>query len=624
MNRVAADLVPATRAGASVLFCVALAFVGLHYSAVLAQDEDLQAVRKLEQARSAVIQQVIGSVIAIYGDDREGGGSGVIIDPSGLALTNHHVIQGAGVEGWGGLADGKLYRWTLIGTDPGGDIALIQMEGRDSFPHAPLGDSDQVRVGDWAMAMGNPFVLTEDETPTVTMGIVSGVNRFQEGAGSNQLIYGNCIQVDSSINPGNSGGPLFNMKGEVIGINGRGSFEERGRVNVGLGYAISSNQIKNFIPDLMATKIAEHGTLDATFDMREGNIVCASLAEESAAQRAGLELGDRLIAFEKQPIHSVNQYLNIICTLPEGWTAELQIEKKDGSQKTLYVVLYGLPYNFEPPAAPETPDDPDHKPTPEEKRALERREKMIAFMSADPGSIRDEAVNKKYADWIVARWRESLPIASTEGSPGILVRYDVRRESKKVGTQEMRLSANGRFLIAGQEGDETFRFGFDGENFWTEEDGRIAPLTLVEAKTTPEIVYAMTIAANHQAEPFAALGTRMLDGSDKAQNRLACRLRFVDSKQDWFYCWVSLFDASGKLDVRPLRSSSNLHEQLRGATVNFENWDRFDGWHLPRRASFVSGWDEKVGAEIQLVSHELLDSVDDSLFQMPDAGGEAP
>src|SRR5687768_1391889 len=131
------------------------------------------------------------------------------------------------------------------------------------------------------MAMGNPFVLAEDQRPTVTLGIVSGVNRFQEGSGMNQLVYGNCIQVDSSINPGNSGGPLFNSAGQIIGINGRGSFEERGRVNVGLGYAISVNQVKNFIPELLATKIAQHGTLDAVFGNRSGQVICHTLNLDS-------------------------------------------------------------------------------------------------------------------------------------------------------------------------------------------------------------------------------------------------------------------------------------------------------------------------------------------------------
>ena len=133
------------------------------------QDE-MQQIQALEKQRIDAIDKVMGSVVAIYGEDRQGGGSGVLIDPSGIALTNHHVIIGAGVQGWGGLADGKLYRWKLIGTDPGGDVALIQLTGQDAFPFSRLGDSDRVQVGDWALAMGNPFILTEDQKPTVTLG----------------------------------------------------------------------------------------------------------------------------------------------------------------------------------------------------------------------------------------------------------------------------------------------------------------------------------------------------------------------------------------------------------------------------------------------------------------------
>lgn len=152
---------------------------------------EMALIKSAEKHRIKAINQVIGSVIAIYDDARDGGGSGVIIDPSGIALTNHHVIIGAGIEGWGGLADGNMYKWKLIGTDPGGDVSIIQMEGRDDFPFTPLGNSDDVRVGDWAVAMGNPFILTEDQSPTVTLGIVSGVKRYQPGAGANQLVYGN-------------------------------------------------------------------------------------------------------------------------------------------------------------------------------------------------------------------------------------------------------------------------------------------------------------------------------------------------------------------------------------------------------------------------------------------------
>ena len=347
----------------------------------------LTAIKQLEGKRIAAIERVIGSVVAIYDDDRQGGGSGVIIDPSGIALTNHHVIMGSGVSGWGGLADGKLYRWDLIGTDPGGDVAIIQMRGgKESpdkeFPFTPLGDSDEVRVGDWALAMGNPFILTEDQSPTVTLGIVSGVKRYQPGAGNNQLVYGNCIQVDSSINPGNSGGPLFNLEGRVIGINGRGSFKERGRVNVGLGYAISANQIKNFIPDLLATKLTEHATLDLQFEDRGGKVLCSRRDALAPISEAGLELGDELIEFEGVPIKTANQFTNLICTLPEEWPIQLKVRKPDGSEKTFHSRAFGLPYRKPPKPRPQP------NPTPEEKKKIKRQKEMLEKLTAEPGAIR--------------------------------------------------------------------------------------------------------------------------------------------------------------------------------------------------------------------------------------------
>ncbi len=368
---------------------VTLACVGL----AQAQDSDaltpaeISAVKAAEQQRVAVIRGVYGAVVAIYGNDRGGGGSGVLFDKAGFVLTNHHVVAGAGVDGWGGLADGKLYRWKLIGTDPGGDVAIIQLQGRDDFPTAPLADSETVKVGDWAMAMGNPFVLAEDQRPTVTLGIVSGVHRFQEGSGMNQLVYGNCIQVDSSINPGNSGGPLFSLRGQIIGINGRGSFEERGRVNVGLGYAISSNQVRHFIPELLATKIAQHGTLDAVFGNREGKVICHTVNLDSPIAQAGLQLGDKLIGFEGKPVASANQFTNDLSMLPAGWPVEVTWER-DGQSTTAWVRLASLPYEpivkQQPMEAPPEEKPAEGKPG-EEKPAPAKEEKPEAPKSEQPG-----------------------------------------------------------------------------------------------------------------------------------------------------------------------------------------------------------------------------------------------
>src|SRR6516165_9369931 len=222
-------------------------------------------VKSAEAQRVAVIDKVKPSVVAIFGPGGQGGGSGVLIDKDGYALTNFHVVEGSGPVMQCGLPDGVLYDAALVGLDKVGDVALIkllpQKKGQD-FPFAVLGDSDKVKAGDWSMAMGNPFLLATDFTPTVTFGLVSGVHRYQYPAGT-LLEYTDCIQVDASINPGNSGGPLFNMAGELIGINGRISLEKRGRVNVGVGYAISINQIKNFMGQLRAGLDTDHASLGA-------------------------------------------------------------------------------------------------------------------------------------------------------------------------------------------------------------------------------------------------------------------------------------------------------------------------------------------------------------------------
>ena len=166
-----------------------------------------------------------------------------------------------------GLPNGVLYDAVLVGLDKVGDIALIKLIPKrkgDTFPFAEMGNSDESKAGDWSLAMGNPFLLATDFTPSVSYGLVSGVNRYQYPSGG-FLEYTDCIQFDTTINPGNSGGPLFNMKGELIGINGRGSFaqDKRFRINCGVGYAISINQIKNFLGHLRAGIETDHATLGA-------------------------------------------------------------------------------------------------------------------------------------------------------------------------------------------------------------------------------------------------------------------------------------------------------------------------------------------------------------------------
>src|SRR5579863_65476 len=299
------------------------------------------AVVDAEQQRVAVVAQVSPSVVAIFPPGGQGGGSGVLITNDGYALTNFHVASGAGNFMKCGLADGVLYDAVIVGIDPTGDVALIKLFGRDDFPAVKLGDSETLQVGDWAFAMGNPFLLATDFNPTVTFGIISGVHRYQYPAGT-FLEYADCIQTDTSINPGNSGGPLFNLAGELVGINGRGSFEKRGRVNSGAGYAISINQIKNFMDSLRGGLVVDHATLGATVATRDdGSVVVTGILEQSEAFRRGLRADDEIVSFAGRPIRSVNQFKNVLGIYPKGWKLPLVYRREDRKQE-VFVRLRGL------------------------------------------------------------------------------------------------------------------------------------------------------------------------------------------------------------------------------------------------------------------------------------------
>lgn len=284
-------------------------------------------VLEVERARIEAIQRAIPSAVSVFEPSGRGGGSGVVISPDGYTLTNFHVVQPCGPFMKCGMADGHVYDAVLVGLDPTGDVALIKLFGRDDFPAAVLGDSDTVRVGDWCFAIGNPFLLATDLQPTVSYGIVSGVHRYQYPAGT-ILEYADCIQTDAAINPGNSGGPLFNAAGELIGINGRGSFEKRGRVNVGVGYAISINQIKNFLGHLRSGRVVDHATLGATVVSDErGRVVVSNILTTSDAYRRGLRYGDEIVVFGGRRITTVNGFKNALGIFPKGWRVPMTFQR---------------------------------------------------------------------------------------------------------------------------------------------------------------------------------------------------------------------------------------------------------------------------------------------------------
>ncbi|MBW8268667.1 DegQ family serine endoprotease [Caldovatus aquaticus] len=252
-------------------------------------------------------------------------GSGFLLDPQGHIVTAHHVVGNAErvtVE----LHDGRELPARVVGTDPQTDIALLKIEAREPLPHVPFGDSDALRVGEWVLAMGNPFGLGE----TATAGIVSARGR-QIGAGP----YDDFIQTDAPINPGNSGGPLFNTRGEVVGIN-TAIFSPSGG-NIGIGFAVPSNLARRIVAELRDHGRVERGWLGVSLQPLDADLaqalglpeakgaLIAAVEPGSPAARAGLQPGDVVVAAGGQPVERPRDLANAVATAKPGSTLALAI-----------------------------------------------------------------------------------------------------------------------------------------------------------------------------------------------------------------------------------------------------------------------------------------------------------
>ena len=336
-----------------------------------------QTLVQREAARVETISRISPSVVCVMAPNGEGGGSGVLISADGFAISNYHVTSGSGSFMKCGLDNGKLYDAVIVGIDPTGDVALIQLQGRNDFAAAQAGDSDQVRVGDEVMALGNPFLLASDFTPTVTYGIVSGVRRYQYPANT-FLEYTDCIQIDASINPGNSGGPLFDIQGRWIGINGRASFEKRGRVNSGAAYAISVNQVQLFVEHLKCGLIVDHGVPEFTVETVEGEVVVSQVSELSEAWRRGLRPRAQIVSFAGRLVSSANDFQNVLGIYPEGTRLPLTWRDKEGLHSAT-IRLRPLHDFQKAPELPEErkPKDEKHRDEPgDEKKKFEAPEEL--------------------------------------------------------------------------------------------------------------------------------------------------------------------------------------------------------------------------------------------------------
>ncbi len=414
-----------------------------------------ESVKAAEAKRVATIARVRPAVVAVCFYGGEACGSGVLIDPAGYALTNYHVVEPTGPVLQCGLPDGKLYDAVLVGQDRVGDVALVKLLPREPgkpFPFVKLADSDGVKVGDWSMAMGNPFGLSLDFTPTVTYGLVSGVNRYQPPEGKGTLEYTDCVQTDSSINPGNSGGPLFDMTGDLIGINGRGSFEKRGRVNSGVGYAISINQIKNFLGHLHAGLDADHAALGATVETanEDGDLskmVVRQILPDADAARRGVEPGDQLVSFAGRPLTSANQYKNVLGIYPKGWRLPLSY-RRGADTKDVLVRLAGV---LEAAPEPTADDKPRPKPKGLPKRAGVDRSPAKKLYEAKAG-FANYYFNRQMQDQLRAATRAACDFAPQAGAwtmAGTIELADRRGDVKVTwadaadGLAEVKLTRNG-------------------------------------------------------------------------------------------------------------------------------------------------------------------------------------
>lgn len=333
---------------------------GRAFSAVAKKATPAVVFIRVEQTVEANIQpQGYNDPFGFFGDDllkrffryhgqprrrfkREGAGSGFIISEDGYILTNSHVVGDADrirVK----LHDGREFDAQRIGSDENSEVALIKIDV-ENLPTVDLGNSSDLQVGEWVVAVGNPFGLTE----TVTAGIVSALGRNNIGIAD----YENFIQTDAAINPGNSGGPLLNIKGDVVGIN-TAIYSQSGGY-MGVGFAIPINMAKEIKEQLLTSGKVTRGYLgvylqEVTPELAESfnlgdtdGILIADVTEDSAAQAAGLQQGDVIIQLNGHDIYDMGSFRNNVSSSPPGTELELTLLRK-GERKTIKAETRPLP-----------------------------------------------------------------------------------------------------------------------------------------------------------------------------------------------------------------------------------------------------------------------------------------
>lgn len=359
-----------------ITILIVLVFILPSYAKVKL-DENIAILQKASKAFSEIAKQAVPSVVFIktekkvkmetspfdfFGEDpffkrffgpffsfprrprefrQRGLGSGFIISQNGYILTNNHVVQKAD-KVMVKLHDGREFKAKIVGTDPNTDVAIVKIDA-DNLPVLPLGDSDKLEVGEWVMAIGNPFGLSY----TLTVGVVSAKGRSNVGITD----YEDFIQTDAAINPGNSGGPLINIRGEAVGIN-TAIFTRSGGY-MGIGFAIPINMVKSIEKQLIEKGEVTRGYLGVviqnltpelkeSFGLEENKgVLISDVIEGSPAEKAGLKRGDVVIQFNGKEVKEISEFRNMVALTPPGTKAKIVV-KRNGKRMEFEVVLGDL------------------------------------------------------------------------------------------------------------------------------------------------------------------------------------------------------------------------------------------------------------------------------------------